>query len=66
VLAGDRFVGRVDLKADRTAEKLKILSIRFEEGKVMDRANSNDHEAVRTALDRYARALKLNLVGKKY
>ena len=63
VLAGDRFVGRVDLKADRTTEKLKVLSIRFEEGKVMGRANSNDHEAVRTALDRYAGALKLELVG---
>ena len=63
VLAGDRFAGRVDLKADRTADKLKVLSIRFEEGKVTDRANANDHEAVRTALDRYAGALKLKLVG---
>lgn len=63
VLAGDRFVGRVDLKADWTAEKLKVLSIRFEEGKVKDRANANDHEAMRTALDRYAGALKLKLVG---
>jgi len=66
VLAGDRFVGRVDLKADWTAAKLKVLSIRVEEGKVIGRANSNGHEAVRTALDRYARALKLKLVGKKY
>ena len=66
VLAGDRFVGRVDLKADRTTAKLKVLSIRFEEGMVMGRANSNDHEAVRTALDRYAGALKLKLVGGKF
>ena len=63
VLAGDRFAGRVDLKADGTADKLKVLSIRFEEGKVTGRANSNDHEAVRTALDRYAGALKLKLAG---
>jgi hypothetical protein len=63
VLAGDRFAGRVDLKADWTAAKLKVLSIRFEEGKVIGGANSNDHEAVRTALDRYAGALKLKLVG---
>jgi uncharacterized protein YcaQ len=63
VLAGDRFVGRVDLKADWTATKLKVLSIRFEERKVIGRADANDHEAVRTALDRYARALKLKLAG---
>jgi hypothetical protein len=63
VLAGDRFVGRVDLKADRTAEKLKVLSILFEEGKTMGRANADDHEALRTALDRYSEALKLKLVG---
>ncbi|MGD8442499.1 MAG: crosslink repair DNA glycosylase YcaQ family protein [Desulfobacterales bacterium] len=63
VLAGDRFVGRVDLKADRTAQKLKVLSMRFEERKAMGRANADDHEALRTALDRYSEALKLKLVG---
>jgi uncharacterized protein YcaQ len=64
VLAGDKFVGRVDLKADWTAKKLKILSVLFEEGNVLGKANPIDHEAVRTALDRYADALKLKLVGR--
>ena len=61
MLAGDKFVGRVDLKADRAAEKLKVLSVLFEEGNVPGKANAKDREAVRTALDRYAQALKLKL-----
>ena len=65
VLAGDKFVGRVDLKADWKAEELKVLSVLFEEGIVNDRVNSNEREAVRTALDRYAGALKLKLAGRR-
>lgn len=65
VLAGDKFVGRVDLKADWAAEKLKLLSVLFEEGNVTGKPNSVDREAVRTALDRYAEALKLKLVGRR-
>ena len=65
VLAGDTFVGRVDLKADWTAGKLKVLSVLFEEGKVIGKVNSKDREAVRTALDRYAEALKLKLAGRR-
>jgi uncharacterized protein YcaQ len=65
VLAGDKFVGRVDLKADWTAGKLKVLSVLFEEMNVRGKANSKDREAVRTALDRYAQALKLKLVGRR-
>ncbi len=61
VLAGDKFVGRVDLKADWKAEKLKVLSVLLEEGNVINRVNSKDREAVRTALDRYAGALNLKL-----
>ena len=65
VLAGDKFVGRVDLKADWKAEKLEVLSVLFEAGKVIDRVTPNDREAVRTALDRYAGALKLKLAGRR-
>ena len=61
VLAGDKFAGRVDLKADRAAGKLKVLSVLFEEETVPGKANAKDREAVRTALDRYAQALKLKL-----
>ena len=65
VLAGDTFVGRVDLKADWPAQKLKVLSVLFEDGNVIGKTNSTDREAVRTALDRYAAALKLKLVGRR-
>jgi len=63
---GDKFVGRVDLKADWTAQKLKVLSVLFEEGKVIGKTNYRDREAVRTALDRYAAALKLKIKPKNY
>jgi uncharacterized protein YcaQ len=65
VLAGDKFVGRVDLKADRAASKLKVLSVLFEDGNETGKVNAKDREAVRTALDRYAQALKLKLVGRR-
>jgi hypothetical protein len=65
VLAGDKFVGRVDLKAERPAAKLKVLSVLFEDGNVTGKANAKDREAVRTALERYAAALKLKLVVRR-
>ena len=61
VLAGDRFVGRVDLKADWKAKKLVVLSIRFEEANTVASKNLEDREAVRTALERYAGSLRLKL-----
>jgi uncharacterized protein len=62
VLAGDKLVGRVDLKADWPTKKLRVLSVLFEAGKVKAKINSVDREAVRTALNRYAGALKLKLI----
>ena len=62
---GDTFVGRVDLKADWTTQKLKVLSVLFEEGNAISKANLKKREAVRTALDRYAEALKLKLTGRR-
>ena len=65
VLAGDRLVGRVDLKAKWPTKQLEVLSLLFESGDITAKVNTKDREAVRTALDRYADALELKLVGKK-
>jgi len=64
VLAGDSLVARVDLKADWKAKKLNVLSVLLEEANRTGKANSNAREAVRTALNRYAGALKLKAAGK--
>jgi uncharacterized protein YcaQ len=65
VLAGERLVARFDLKADWKAKKLRVLSQRFEQKDSADAASSVDHEAARTALDRYAGALGLEPDGWK-
>jgi len=65
VLAGERLVARLDLKADWKAGKLHVLSLLFEETNAAGRANSRDREAVRTALQRYAGALALKPEGEK-
>ncbi len=57
VLAGDRLVARVDLKADRKAGCIKQLSRRYE-----DEAPSSAHrEAVRTAVERHGRLLSMGI-----
>lgn len=63
VLAGERLVARVDLKADRKAGKLRILSMRFEENEGRSRPKRDDREAARWALERFAQALELKPVG---
>ncbi|MEM7354366.1 MAG: crosslink repair DNA glycosylase YcaQ family protein [Acidobacteriota bacterium] len=58
VLAGDRLVARYDLKADRKQGALNVLSLRFE---TEDPVPAVDQQAARSALERYAEALKLRI-----
>jgi hypothetical protein len=56
VLAGDRLVARVDLKADRDNGTLQVLSRVFEE-----KPSAAVNQAVETALDRYSDAVGLTV-----
>jgi uncharacterized protein YcaQ len=58
-------VARVDLKADRKAQKLNVLSMLLEETASTGKDKSSTLRAVKTALRRYARALSLELTGIK-
>ncbi len=59
VLAGDKLVARVDLKADRKSRKLHILSYQYEAETDGRHAPAADREALRYAITRYAEALNL-------
>lgn len=65
VLAGERLVARVDLKAERGDGRLRILSLHFEEaGSRADRpARVEDGAATAAALARYAEAVQLEPEG---
>ncbi|MFQ5703785.1 MAG: winged helix-turn-helix domain-containing protein [Gemmatimonadales bacterium] len=65
VLAGDRLVARLDLKACRKTRKLNVLAQRFEDTNGARAATADDREAARTALNRFARALNLEPVGSR-
>ena len=58
LLAGDRLIGRVDLKADKKAGKLLVLSRHFE-----NQPEAADQQAMATAISRLATALALEPTG---
>jgi uncharacterized protein YcaQ len=60
VLAGDRLIARLDLKAHRKRGVLEVFSAHLE---TSDRSFQDDREAARTALARFADSLGLKPVG---
>ena len=65
VLAGDRLVARVDLKADRAKGELRVLSCHYEAEDGGGRPPAQDRAAVDSALARYAVALGLRPVHRR-
>lgn len=59
VLAGERLVARYDLKAERKAGAMKVLSLRFEGTETSTAPDAAVGEAARSALERYAATLGL-------
>ena len=63
VLAGEKLVARVDLKADRKNRKLHVLSYRLESEDNKRRVAPADRKAFHSAVIRYATAIGMQPVG---
>jgi uncharacterized protein YcaQ len=57
VLAGDRLIGRVDLKADRKSKRLQVLAELYEKNPIP----ATDRSAVENALIRFAKSVGLSV-----
>jgi len=57
VLAGERLIARVDLKAERNTRQLNILAVHYEDESHHGRASSSDIQATNLALERYGEML---------
>ena len=64
VLAGDRLIARVDLKAERKAGQLQVLACHFEDDGVKGGAAPRERHAVSSALSRFARSVGLEVESR--
>ena len=63
VLSGDRLVARFDLKAERDARRLHVISCRFESSGEIETSRAETRNAAGDALERYSNAIGLEVRG---